>query len=103
MQNDMRRKAYIAPDIILNLLIGRDGERVAELLKRNDIEVITHPFALYEAFAALDEIDRDTIDLKAFALLMSNTTLMANDLTQDVFKMSKERKKKLRELALSID
>ena len=72
-------KAYIAPDIVLRLLINKEGRQMTmEMLKKSrdgKVKLVLSTFAVYEA---LQCVEFDEIDTSALALMLSTVSVDPN-------------------------
>ena len=96
-------RAYLAPDVILKFLVGKD-EKVNELLglpQKKEMSLVVSNFALYEAVECLEEGELILANLKKLLYVTETMTFPENKSIQEFLgKQSfKERKKKLRKVA----
>jgi len=94
-----KKTAYLAPDVILSLLITPDSSLGMNelLLKINsgELHVILSDFAVGEALACIHE--GDVVNWTRFGMLIQKAEFI---FTQKLFGMREERKEHLRGLAL---
>lgn len=97
-------RGYLAPDVILRMLINKDAKSEELLLKvqNKEIELLTSVFAMFEAIASIEKTD--TVDIDVLKKIMKYVTIsseMEEDLKMGYETFSDKRKKHLREVALN--
>jgi len=95
-------KGYLAPDVILRMLIATDAksEVIMKRAENNEIELISSVFALFEAVASLE--DTDKINLRMFKRILATVSIsseMEDDFVLGYKNFSDKRKKHLRSVA----
>lgn len=99
-----KTRAYIAPDILLRILINKsDCVAAVNVINNEDVEIVTSMFALYEALACVDGVQE--LDLDALIMLITKCAFIPQEdydqSFESIYKMPEERKSKLREIALA--
>lgn len=92
-------KAYVAPDIVLKLLINFPNA-IAErkIIQEGKLQLVTDLFAIYEAVQCIEPKDDFTPERMTF---LFQHLLIEDNLEKEAYgKMSVDRKKKLRATAL---
>jgi len=104
------RTAYVAPDVIVRLLVntyGReDAEKILKMAEDRKITLKTSLFALYEAIGSIEE--SDNVDVEMFRRIVETMQISVNDDGQDGQMLKKgyesfneKRKQRIREVALT--
>ena len=96
-------RAYLAPDVILKFLVGKD-EKVNDLLKlpqKKEMSLVVSNFALYEAVECLKEGELILDNLKKLLYVTETMAFPENKSIQEFLGKQSfaERKKKLRKTA----
>ena len=94
------KKAYLAPDVILKMIINDEGY-LDKFLNQNKIEIVTSAFCFWEVMSCLTEEEIAKYNDKIFKIFK---TIPIGDLIDSTGKISveyEERIKHLRKVALS--
>lgn len=101
-------KAYLAPDVLLRLLINRRDRVAAEkmLVMANEkkCELVTSLFALFEAVASVEEYDE--FDAKMLMRILRDVTIetkFEEELRPMYKSFNDERKMRLRSIATDME
>lgn len=89
-------RAYLAPDVILSMLLCKDNGMLEKMLNRDDIVLCVSDFALYEAIGCLKP--REKLNLLGLQKLLLKSEFIASNLKME---LNDKRKRHLRSIALS--
>lgn len=99
----MIMKGYLAPDVILRMLINKDAasEEMLVRAENNEVELLTSVFALFEAVGSLEGTDDVDIGmLKRILKTVKISSEMEEDLKMGYDSFGEKRKNHLRSIAL---
>ncbi len=105
----MITRGYLAPDIILRLLVNRDGRNdsviMLERAEKKEVELLTSVFSLFEAVGSIEE--SDDLDLSMLKRILK-TVHISSEMEEDVEAVGRgydsfgeKRKAKLRKVAFT--
>jgi len=92
-------RAYLAPDVILKLLLHPDDKdfEMLERFEEGAMEPVISRFALFEAFACI--VREDEVDTRFFIRILRMADLFDEGIPERHYVMTPERKAVLRGLA----
>ena len=104
MKKSIPIRGYLAPDVILRMLINKDAksEELLQRVQHKEIELLTSVFALFEAIASIEE-KTDTLDVEVLKKIMKYVKIsseMEEDLKMGYETFNDKRKEHLRKVAL---
>jgi len=101
-ERELKTRAYIAPDILLRLLINKKDRKLSEeVLLNGKVQIVTSIYGIYEALACIDNAEE--LDLDMLLEILKNCAFTSPEIEEDLkplYRMTPERKEHLREVAL---
>ena len=97
MKQTEPKRAYLAPDVILSMLMSKDNGTLQKILNKEGVTCIISDYGLYEAVGSLRPTDK--FNLEGLQLLLDKAGFIVNSIG-NIKKLTPERIEHLRKIVI---